>query len=222
MATTATTICSWAGVLSITWAQGWPWCCYLSWRKTLGCTFQRQPLCVEPSQGAPWSERCGLPTTTYITKGDRQGFSVTACKHSSTGVAAPDWQTHSCLRAHWLQRWTSTRSLRAYWIDDKTLLSHRSNLKLQLQYFCKLKLYPCPFVLFKCVCILLTFVCPSPCSSLASATSSVEELPRIFSRERKLPWNTAQQLYDVGYVVYIEERKRGRKRWKEERTRGWW
>lgn len=42
---------------------------YLSWRKTLGCTSQQRPLCVGPSQGAPWSERCGLPTTTYITEG---------------------------------------------------------------------------------------------------------------------------------------------------------
>ena len=42
---------------------------YLSWRKTLGCTSRLRPLCVGPSQGAPWSERCGLPTTTYITEG---------------------------------------------------------------------------------------------------------------------------------------------------------
>lgn len=63
------------------------------------------------------------------------------------------------------------------------------------------------------VCLLR--VCPSPSSSLASATSSVEELPGIFSRERKVPWNTAQQLYDVGYVVYRGERdggKRGKER----------
>lgn len=50
-------------------------------------------------------------------------------------------------------------------------------------------------------------MCPSPISSLVSATSSVEELPGIFSRERKVPWNTAQQLYDVGYVVYRGERE---------------
>lgn len=50
-------------------------------------------------------------------------------------------------------------------------------------------------------------MCPSPTSSLASATSSVEELPGIFSRERKVPRNTAQQLYDVGYVVYRGERE---------------
>lgn len=58
-----------------------------------------------------------------------------------------------------------------------------------------------------CVCLLQTCVCPSPSSSLASATSSVEELPGIFSRERKVPRNTAQQLYDVGYVVYRGERE---------------
>lgn len=51
-------------------------------------------------------------------------------------------------------------------------------------------------------------MCLSPCSSLNSTTSSVEELPGIFSRERKVPRNTAQQLYDVGYMVYEgEERK---------------
>lgn len=61
-------------------------------------------------------------------------------------------------------------------------------------------------------------MCPSPSSSLASATSSVEELPGIFSRERKVPRNTAQQLYDVGYVVYRGERegeRDGGKRGKE-------
>lgn len=42
---------------------------------------------------------------------------------------------------------------------------------------------------------------------MASATSSVEELPGIFSRECKVPRNTAQQLYDVGYVVYGGERE---------------
>lgn len=52
-------------------------------------------------------------------------------------------------------------------------------------------------------------MCPSPTSFQASATSSVEELPGIFSRERKVPRNTAQQLYDVGYVVYGGEREVG-------------
>lgn len=51
---------------------------------------------------------------------------------------------------------------------------------------------------------------PSPTSSLASATSSVEELPGIFSRERKVPRNTAQQLYNVGYVVYRGKREEWR------------
>lgn len=44
-------------------------CFYLSWRKTLGWTSRQQPLCVGPFRGAPWSERCGLPTITYVTKG---------------------------------------------------------------------------------------------------------------------------------------------------------
>ena len=60
-----------------------------------------------------------------------------------------------------------------------------------------------------CGCVKAS-VCPSPTSSLASATSSVEEFPGIFSRERKVPRNTAQQLYDVGYVVYRGEREGGR------------
>lgn len=46
---------------------------------------------------------------------------------------------------------------------------------------------------------------PSRCS-LVSSTSSVEELPGIFSRESKVPWDTAQELYDVGYVVYRGQR----------------
>lgn len=68
-----------------------------------------------------------------------------------------------------------------------------------------------------------TSVCPSPTSSLASATSSVEELPGIFSGERKVPRNTAQQLYDVGYVVYGGERQVGggrREREKEKEEEG--
>lgn len=64
-------------------------------------------------------------------------------------------------------------------------------------------------------------MCPSPTSSLASATSSVEELPGIFSGECKVPRNTAQQLYDVGYVVYGGEREVGgrEERGKEKRQR---
>lgn len=34
-----------------------------------------------------------------------------------------------------------------------------------------------------------------------TATSPVEELPRILSRQSKVAWNTAQELYDVGYVI---------------------
>lgn len=48
-----------------------------------------------------------------------------------------------------------------------------------------------------------------------TATSPVEELPRIFSRQSKVAWNTAQELYDVGYVIYKAEGRRedrGRKR----------
>lgn len=48
-----------------------------------------------------------------------------------------------------------------------------------------------------------------------TATSPVEELPRIFSRQSKVAWNTAQELYDVGYVIYKAEgsrEDRGRKR----------
>lgn len=63
-------------------------------------------------------------------------------------------------------------------------------------------------------------MCPSPTSSLASATSSVEELPGVFSGERKVPRNTAEQLYDVGYVVYRGEREvGGRERGKGRRTK---
>lgn len=39
----------------------------------------------------------------------------------------------------------------------------------------------------------------------ALATSSVEELAGIFSRECKLSRNNAQQLNDVGYMVYRGE-----------------
>lgn len=52
-------------------------------------------------------------------------------------------------------------------------------------------------------------MCLNPTSSVASATSSVEELPGIFSGECKVPRNTTQQLYDVGYVVYGGEREAG-------------
>lgn len=52
-------------------------------------------------------------------------------------------------------------------------------------------------------------MCLNPTSSVSSATSSVEELPGIFSGECKVPRNTAQQLYDVGYVVYGGEREVG-------------
>lgn len=41
--------------------------------------------------------------------------------------------------------------------------------------------------------------------SAPTATSPVEELPRIFSREGKVAWNTAQELYDVSYVIYKGE-----------------
>lgn len=62
-------------------------------------------------------------------------------------------------------------------------------------------------------------MCPSPTSSLASATSSVEELPGVFSGERKVPRNTAEQLYDVGYVVYRGEREVGGREGKGERKK---
>lgn len=47
--------------------------------------------------------------------------------------------------------------------------------------------------------------------SAPTATSPVEELPGIFSRESKVSWDTAQELYDVGYVIYRAEREGGRK-----------
>lgn len=50
----------------------------------------------------------------------------------------------------------------------------------------------------------------SSCSA-PTATSPVEELPRIFSREGKVTWNTAQELYDVGYVIY-KAKAEGRKK----------
>lgn len=48
-----------------------------------------------------------------------------------------------------------------------------------------------------------------PTRTFPGATSSVEELPGIFSGERKVPWNNAQQLNDVGYMVYRGEREKG-------------
>ena len=50
-----------------------------------------------------------------------------------------------------------------------------------------------------------------------SATSSVEELPGIFSGECKVPWNNAQQLNDVGYMVYRGEREKGGRRGRKRR-----
>lgn len=50
--------------------------------------------------------------------------------------------------------------------------------------------------------------------SAPTATSPVEELPRIFSRKGKVAWNTTQELYDVSYVIYKAEaqgRREGRK-----------
>lgn len=52
--------------------------------------------------------------------------------------------------------------------------------------------------------------------SAPTATSPVEELPRIFSRQSKVAWNTAQELYDVGYVIYKAE---GGRRRREDRRR---
>lgn len=68
---------------------------YLSWRKTLGRTSRLRTLCVGPSQGAPWSERCGLPTTTYITEGNRHDSALQHAythQHART-AAAWDWHT---------------------------------------------------------------------------------------------------------------------------------
>lgn len=44
-------------------------------------------------------------------------------------------------------------------------------------------------------------------SKRRGTTSAIEEFPRVFSRQSKVPWDTAQQLYDVGYVVYKGEKK---------------
>lgn len=54
--------------------------------------------------------------------------------------------------------------------------------------------------------------------SAPTATSPVEELPRIFSRQSKVAWNTAQELYDVGYVIYKAEGRREDRRRKRRGT----
>lgn len=71
--------------------------------------------------------------------------------------------------------------------------------------------------MYMSVCLSAPCVRVSPTSTFPTTTSSVEELPGIFSGECKVPRNTAQQLNDVGYVVYRGERGRRRR---EERTEG--
>lgn len=106
--------------------------------------------------------------------------------HTQLPRSTPDWQ----IDIHSLGAlWTLMRPFRL--TDQITIIELVSQLE---QHLCHLFCFS--------ECVSFWCVCPSPCSSLASATSSVEELPGIFSRECKVPRNTAQQLYDVGYVVY--------------------
>lgn len=52
--------------------------------------------------------------------------------------------------------------------------------------------------------------------SALTATSPIEELPGIFSRQSKVSWDTAQKLYDVGYMIYRAEGQGRRVKAKEQ------
>lgn len=129
----------------------------------------------------------------HTSQREQARFSITACTHTSTQLAVWDWHT----LLPWSTAWTHSQMdglvdpiiSRITFPTNKFGVFKASQLTAGVHF-----------------CLLAAFVCPSPTSSLASATSSVEELPGIFSRERKVPRNTAQQLYDVGYVVYRGER----------------